>query len=219
MSAILHASEPLCHTPRVASSSFFTPRHFRQCSGCLTCSTEKPVHWGFSPSDSDLPSIPPPRLPSLPSTPAHPHTPISLIIHFLLTLLHLPHLLITPSPLPAPPAPSHPQHLRCPRNEWLGEQWAVPDRYELPREPTPAVESSDDDSDSDDSDDPIDLIQAGAASTPEPTSYSLSQHHSDAELWQKACEEEMEAHTQSQSMALGRLLSPLGSMPLGPDGS
>ena len=60
----------------------------------------------------------------------------------------------------------------------------------MPSEPKPAVESSDE-ADSN-SDDPIDLIQAGVASTPEPTSYRQSQQHS--ELWQKACEEEMEAH-------------------------
>ena len=54
------------------------------------------------------------------------------------------------------------------------------------------VESSDE-ADSD-SDDPIGLIQAGVASTPEPTSYRQSQQRSDAELWQKACGEEMEAH-------------------------
>jgi hypothetical protein len=94
----------------------------------------------------------------------------------------------TPSPLPTA-APSRPQHLRRPRDEWLPEQWAVPDRYKQPREPTPVVVSSDDDSD-----DPLDLIQAGAASAPEPTSYLQSQHRSDAELWQKACDEEMEAH-------------------------
>ena len=47
---------------------------------------------------------------------------------------------------------------------------------------------------SSDSDDPLDLIQAGAASTPEPTSFRQSQQRSDADLWQKACEEEMEAH-------------------------
>ena len=64
--------------------------------------------------------------------------------------------------------------------------------YKQPREPTPAVESSDDDSSG--SDDPLDLIQAGAASTPEPTSFRQSQQCSDADLWQKACEEEMEAH-------------------------
>ena len=40
----------------------------------------------------------------------------------------------------------------------------------------------------------LDLIQAGAASTPEPTSFRQSQQHFDADLWQKACEEEMEAH-------------------------
>ena len=39
----------------------------------------------------------------------------------------------------------------------------------------------------------LNLIQAGAASTPEPTSFRQSQQHSDADQWQKACEEEMEA--------------------------
>ena len=54
------------------------------------------------------------------------------------------------------------------------------------------MESSDDDSS--DSNDPLDLIQAGAASTPKPTSFRQSQQRSDADLSQKACEEEMEAH-------------------------
>jgi hypothetical protein len=94
----------------------------------------------------------------------------------------------TPPPLPTA-APSCPQRLRCPRDEWLPEQWTVSDRYKQPREPTPVVVSSDDDSD-----DCLDLIQARAATAPEPTSYSQSQHRSDSELWQKACEEEMEAH-------------------------
>src|SRR6266702_6211000 len=103
----------------------------------------------------------------------------------------------TPSPSTPPahhppiPLPSRPQCLRCPRDEWLSEQWAVPDRYKQPREPTPAVASSYED---EDSDDPIDFIQAGAASTAEPTSYRQSQQHSDANLWHTACEEEMEAH-------------------------
>jgi hypothetical protein len=74
----------------------------------------------------------------------------------------------------------------------LPEQWAIPDRYRLPREPTPAILSSDEDGD--DSDDPLDLIQAGVASTVEPTSYKQSQQRSNAELWHKACQEEMEAH-------------------------
>src|SRR6266702_3400400 len=43
-------------------------------------------------------------------------------------------------------------------------------------------------------DDPIDFIQAGAASTAEPTSYRQSQQRSDADMWHTACEEEMEAH-------------------------
>ena len=78
------------------------------------------------------------------------------------------------------------------------------------------MESSDDDSS--DSDDPLDLIQANGASTPEPTSFRQSQQCSDADLWQKACEEEMERHT--DSMALEGLSSyHLGSVQLAPDGS
>ena len=77
------------------------------------------------------------------------------------------------------------------------------------------VESSDE-ADSD-SDDPIGLIQAGVASTPEPTSYRQSQQRSDAELWQKACEEEMEAHRVN---GIGRSSNcPQGSVQLAPDGS
>ena len=108
------------------------------------------------------------------------------IIHFLLLLhlhLHLHHplllFLLTPNALDIP-------------DMWLPEQWSIPDHYKQPREPTPAVESSDNDSSG--SDDPLDLIQAGVASTPEPTSFRQSQQCSDANLWQKACEEEMEAH-------------------------
>ena len=49
------------------------------------------------------------------------------------------------------------------------------------------------------------------------TSFRHSQQCSDADMWQKACEEEMEA---PDSMALGRLSScPLGSVQLAPDGS
>jgi hypothetical protein len=54
------------------------------------------------------------------------------------------------------------------------------------------VESLDDNSSN--SDDPLDLIQADAASTPETISFRQSQKRSDADLWQKACEKEMEAH-------------------------
>ena len=71
----------------------------------------------------------------------------------------------------------------------MPEQWAVPDRYKLPREPTQAVELSDSDSD-----DQLGLMHAGAAAIAEPTCYRLSQQCSDAQLWQKACEEEMGPH-------------------------
>jgi hypothetical protein len=148
---------------------------------------QKPVHGGDGSTASDLPSAPP-MLPPDPSV--HPHTPPSTY-----------HSLPPDTPLPAtpparfhlpPPATPHPQRLRCPRNQWLPEQWAAPDRYKLPREPTPAVASSDEEDSC--SDDPLDLIQAGAASTAEPTSYRQSQQCSDADLWHTACEEELEAH-------------------------
>jgi hypothetical protein len=74
----------------------------------------------------------------------------------------------------------------------MPEKWAIPEHYKQPRESTPVLESSDDDSS--DSDDPLDVIQAGAASTPEPTLFRQSQQHSDADLWQKAYQEEMKAH-------------------------
>ena len=68
------------------------------------------------------------------------------------------------------------------------------------------MESSEDDSS--DSDDPLDLIQAGAASTPEPTSFRQSQQRSDADLWQKACEEEMEAHRLNGTWQIVKCLPP-----------
>src|SRR6266702_3363115 len=144
--------------------------------------SQKPVHGGDGSTASDLPSVPP-ILPPIASV--HSHSPPSMY-HSLPPS--------TPSPSPPPPIrppPSCPQCLRRPRDEWLSEQWAVPDCYKQPREPTPAIASSDED---EDSDDPIDFIQAGAASTAEPTSYRQSQQCSDADLWHTACEEEMEAH-------------------------
>ena len=60
------------------------------------------------------------------------------------------------------------------------------------REPTPAILSSDEEED--DSDDLIDLIHAQSASTAGHNSYKQSQLSPDAQLWHKACEEEMEAH-------------------------
>jgi hypothetical protein len=149
--------------------------------------SQKLVHGGDGSTASDLPSAPPI---SPPSPSVHPHTPPSTY-----------HSLPPDTPLPAtppahfhlpPPATPRPQRLRHPRDQWLPEQWAVPDRYKLPREPTPAVVSSDEDDSG--SDDPLDLIQAGAASTAEPTSYRQSQQLSDTDLWHTACEEEMEAH-------------------------
>ena len=62
--------------------------------------------------------------------------------------------------------------------------------HSLPPAPSPVVA----DDNSSNSCDPLDLIQAGAASTPVPTSFRQSQQHPDADLWQKACKEEMEAH-------------------------
>src|SRR6201999_396489 len=101
----------------------------------------------------------------------------------------------TSSPEPsrvALPPPTHPQRTRRPRDEWLPEQWAVPQRYKQIREPPPAVPSSDEEDD--DSDDPLDLLNAHAASAIEPTSYTQSQRHPDTDLWHKVCQEEMEAH-------------------------
>src|SRR6266568_4582288 len=148
--------------------------------------SQKPVHGGDGSTASDLPSVPP-ILP--PITSVHSHSPPSMYHS-------LPPSTPSPSTPPAhrppiPPPPSCPQCLRHPRDEWLSEQWAVPDHYKQPREPTPAIASSDED---EDSDDPIDFIQAGAASTAEPTSYRQSQQRSEADLWHTACEEEMEAH-------------------------
>ena len=67
--------------------------------------------------------------------------------------------------------------------------------------------------DSSNSDDPLDLIQAGAASTPEPTSFRQSQQCSDADLWQKACEEEMEADRLNGTWEIVKL--PPGKLAIG----
>jgi hypothetical protein len=114
--------------------------------------SQKPVHGGDGSTASDLPSAPPI---SPPSPSVHPHTPPSTY-----------HLLLPDTPLPAtppahfplpPPATPRPQRLRRPRDQWLPEQWAIPDCYKLPREPTPVVVYSDEDESG--SDDPLDLIQ------------------------------------------------------------
>ena len=175
--------ETLLETPLAPSS---LPNIYDEVMGTPDApnAPQKPVHGGDGSTASDLPYVTPI---SPPSPPVCSQTPPS-------TYHSLPPA-PSPSPAPAqpsPPLPARPKRSRRPRDEWLPEQWSIPDRYKQPREPTPAVESSDDDSS--DSDDPLDLIQAGAASTPEPTSFRQSQQRSDADLWQKACEEEMEAH-------------------------
>src|SRR6266702_3595397 len=102
--------------------------------------SQKPVHGGDGSTASDLPSVPPILLPI---TPVHSHSPPSMYHS-------LPPSTPSPSTPPAhrppiPPPPSRPQRLRRPRDEWLSEQWAVPDRYKQPRERTPAIASSDED--------------------------------------------------------------------------
>jgi len=98
---------------------------------------------------------------------------LPFISHFLPTLHHL--------------------HIRQPQDEWLRDQYVVPECYRQAREPTPVIPSSDEEED--DSDDPLDVLKAHAASTAEPTTYRQSQHRSDADLWHTACQEEMEAHS------------------------
>jgi hypothetical protein len=100
--------------------------------------SQKLVHGGDGSTTSDLPSAPPIWPPS---SSVHPHTPPSTY-HSLPPDIPLP--TTPPARFPPPPlATPCPQRLRCPRDQWLPEQWAVPDRYKLPREPTPAVASSD----------------------------------------------------------------------------
>src|SRR6266404_4258343 len=105
---------------------------------------QKSNHGGDWSTASDQPSVPfiSPLSPSTPSQ-STPSTYISFPPH-------------TPSPAPAPthPPPStRPQRTRRPRDEWLRDQYVVPERYRLPREPTPVIPSSDDSDD--DSDDPF----------------------------------------------------------------
>ena len=128
-----------------------------------------------------------------PASPVHSQSPPGTPV-FLTAPTSAP---VSPAASPEPPAvvpspPTRPQRHRRPRDEWLSEQWAVPQRYKQIRQPTPAVPSSDEEDD--DSDDPLDLLQAHSASAPEPTSYAMSQRRPDADLWHQACLEEMEAH-------------------------
>jgi len=142
---------------------------------------------------SDQPSVPPISA----SQPFHSFS----VISFYSFSIKLPQLISsfppdTPSPAPVPTHPppfTRPQHTRRPQNEWLRDQYVVPERYRQPREPTPVIPSSDEEDN--DSDDPFDILQASAASTAEPTTYRQSQHRPDADLWHTACQEEMEAHS------------------------
>src|SRR6267378_6693571 len=155
---------------------------------------QKSNHGGDGSTSSDQPSVPfiSPHSPSTPS-----QSTASTYISF------PPH---TPSPAPPParsiapphaqidpPSSTRPQCIRRPRDEWLRDQYVVPECYRQPREPTPVIPSSDEEED--DSDDPLDNLKAHAASTAEPTTYRQSQHCSDADLWHTACQEEMEAHS------------------------
>src|SRR6266403_2705790 len=155
---------------------------------------QKSNHGGDGSTSSDQPSVPFISPPS-PSTPSQ--STASTYISF------PPH---TPSPAPPParsiapphaqidpPSSTRPQRIRRPRDEWLRDQYVIPERYRQPREPTPVIPSSDEEED--DSDDPLDVLKAHAASTAEPTTYRQSQQRSDADLWHTACQEEMEAHS------------------------
>ena len=137
-------------------------------------SSQQPVHGGDGHTSSVQPPVhsktPPSSQISLPSTPPSVQS-------------HVP----TP-----PPAPSRPKRHTRPREEWLQDQLTVPQCYKQPRAPIPAPAL--DEEDVDDSDDPLDPLNANQASVTEPTSYRQSQACSDADLWHKACQEEMEAH-------------------------
>ena len=152
-------------------------------------SSQMPVHGGDGSTVSDLPSVLPGTPPSSPSIHHPSPSPLRPIPSPAASPIPAPSH--TPPPAPSAP-PSRPQHQKRPRSEWLSEQWAVPQRYKQIREPAPAVPSSDEEDS--DSDDPIDLVNAHSASVTEPTSYKQSQQPPEAQLWQTACEEEMEAH-------------------------
>ena len=87
-----------------------------------------PVHGGVDPSVSVLLFHLLNLHPSLPSTPSHPHTPISTY-HSL-----FPHTPSSSAPLPDSLMSSAPQMSQT--DQWLPEQWAVPDCYKQPREPS-----------------------------------------------------------------------------------
>ena len=146
-------------------------------------SSQLPVHGGGGSTASDLPPVcsqslqtPPSTYLSLPPLSPSPSKPITI-----------------PDTPPLPAAPSHPQCITGPRSEQLPEQWAVPHNYEQIKEHTPAIPSTDDEDG--DSDDPIDLINVHSASVTEGSSYRQSQQCPEAQLWNTACEEEMEAHS------------------------
>ena len=141
--------------------------------------SQQPVHGGEKPMHSEQP-------------PVRPETPPSPSFFMTAPTLSSPPVSSSSSPAPViEPPPTRPQRHRRPREEWLSEQWVVPERYRQFREPTPALPSSDEE---DNSDDPLDLLNAHSASVSEPTSYKQSQLRPDGDSWHKACEEEMQAH-------------------------
>ena len=167
--SLLEPSPPVVHLPDTLDELLDDPDHSQQS-----------VHGGDGSMSSELPS---PRSQS----------PVSPSFYQTAPTSSSPSVSASPTPAPvAQPAPSRPQRHRRPREEWLSDQWKVPPRYKQIREPTPAIPSSDEENDSDD---PLDLLNAHSASIPEPTSYRQSQLRSDADLWRKACQEEMEAHS------------------------
>ena len=162
-------------------------------------SSQQPVHGG----DHSIVSEQPPARPACPQSPPQFYTAPTSSSSVDST---------PPSPTPViDPAPSRPQCQRCPRDEWLSEQWTVPVRYKQIREPTPVIQSSSDEDD--DSDDPLDLLNAHSALVSEPSSYEQSQQRSDGDLWHEACEEEMEAHRLNGTWEIVKL--PPGKCPIG----
>jgi hypothetical protein len=186
---LLEASPPSVHLPDSLPADLDDP-------GC----SQQPVHGGDGPLVSDLPPV-------RSQTPSSPQDdPLDILddieqpeqegddtLYYDLPSVRSqspPHSQTShPSP---PPAPTRPQRQRRPREEWLPEQWAVPHRYKQPREPTPAIPSSDEEDDA--SDDPLDVLKANVAAVTEPATYRQSQSRPDADSWHKACQEEMEAH-------------------------
>ena len=178
--SLLEPSPPSAHLPDTFMDALDDAGHSQQ-----------PVHGGDESTPSVQPSV---HSQTPPSTPVFHTAPSSIppsVSPF-----------SSPSPV-TPDAPSCPQCHRRPREEWVTEQWAVPQRYKQIRHPTPAVPSSDEEDS--DSDNPLDLLNAHSASVLEPTTYRQSQQRPDADLWHKACQEEMDAHTANGTWEIVKL--------------